>query len=323
MNDAIRLIVSTAFLVLAGAAFLLPVGGGVAMAQADQTCNQLKQRAARQDRIRAAYQCQRGARPDSLRMDNPLWQRCERIDRFMLGKALNRRAAALERCIESALATAGRGAVGLPQISGVRDSADIRPGRDVQGDRDATTAQAPAAEDARLPGAVAQPPTAPPLTDLLGSRRQNQETAGNQVGDDRGRLREPADAQRSDRDLTFLAGLVWSYAGPISGMSCTQWLEPSDPHSWDDNYLCSERDVGFQWSFRGPIQGRGLKCIQVREKSDPHDWHDNYFCWPRDLRVTFRFSSSGRIDGFRCLAIVEPSDPHSWNDNYLCHRPEE
>jgi len=83
--------------------------------------------------------------------------------------------------------------------------------------------------------------------------------------------------------------------------------------------LCTERDVGFQWSFRGPILGRGLKCIQVREKSDPHDWHDNYFCWPRDLNVAFRFSATGRIAGQRCVAIVEPSDPHTWRDNYLCH----
>jgi len=121
------------------------------------------------------------------------------------------------------------------------------------------------------------------------------------------------------RDRTFRAGLMWSYAGPLSGMHCVQWNEPSDPHQWDDNYLCSERDVGFKWSHRGPILGRGLKCIQVREKSDPHDWHNNYFCWPRDLAVTFRFSASGRVPGMRCIAIVEPSDPNTWRDNYLCH----
>ena len=130
-------------------------------------------------------------------------------------------------------------------------------------------------------------------------------------------------ARRNDpprrRDREFRSGLVWSYAGPIEGMHCVQWREPSDPHKWDDNYLCTERDVGFQWSFRGPILGRGLKCIQVNEKSDPHDWHDNYFCWPRDLKVTFRFSATGRIAGQRCVAIVEPSDPHTWRDNYLCH----
>ncbi|MGI9480090.1 MAG: hypothetical protein ACR2PI_25540 [Hyphomicrobiaceae bacterium] len=123
------------------------------------------------------------------------------------------------------------------------------------------------------------------------------------------------------RDRTFRAGLVWSYGGPIAGMHCVQWDEPNDPHMWFDNYLCSERDVGFKWSHRGPILGRGLKCIQVREKSDPNDWHNNYFCWPRDLAVTFRFSASGRLPGMNCVAIVEPSDPHTWRDNYLCHAP--
>jgi hypothetical protein len=116
------------------------------------------------------------------------------------------------------------------------------------------------------------------------------------------------------------AGLVWSFGGKIEGMHCLHWNEPSDPHDWYDNYLCSERDAGFRWSYRGPIQGRGLRCIQVHEPSDPDMWHDNYFCWPRDLRVIFRFSAAGRIAGMDCIAIVEPSDPHTWGDNYLCYR---
>jgi hypothetical protein len=30
----------------------------------------------------------------------------------------------------------------------------------------------------------------------------------------------------------------WSSSGPIQGKSCIQIIEPSDPHTWQDNYLC-------------------------------------------------------------------------------------
>lgn len=115
--------------------------------------------------------------------------------------------------------------------------------------------------------------------------------------------------------------LAWSFSGPIEGMHCVAWQEPSDPHDWQDNYLCSERDFGFQWSFRGPVHGRGLNCTQVKEAADPHTWHDNFFCWPRNLNIEFRFSSTGRLAGYLCISVNEPSDPHKWYDNYLCHRP--
>ena len=132
---------------------------------------------------------------------------------------------------------------------------------------------------------------------------------------------KPGPAPASVMQESIAPELTWSFAGPIDGKFCVQWNEPSDPHNWDDNYLCSERDLKFQWSFRGAITGRGLNCTQVKEAADPHTWHDNFFCWPRNLGIEFRFSSSGRLYGYRCVAIIEPSDPHTWYDNYLCHRP--
>ena len=133
--------------------------------------------------------------------------------------------------------------------------------------------------------------------------------------------RQPLARQAAPRGV-FNPELTWSFAGPISGMSCVRWNEPSDPHDWADNYLCSDRDYGFAWSFRGPIRGRGLNCTQVKEAADPHTWHDNFFCWPRNLGVAFRFSSGGRLPNHKCTAIIEPSDPHKWYDNFLCYRPD-
>ena len=72
----------------------------------------------------------------------------------------------------------------------------------------------------------------------------------------------------------------WSFAGPITGMKCTQINEGAEPaeHSWTDNYLCVPDDssLDFQWSSAGPLATK--ECIQWLEAADGHTWHDNYLC---------------------------------------------
>ena len=110
------------------------------------------------------------------------------------------------------------------------------------------------------------------------------------------------------------ARLTWSSAGPMPGQHCVRLLEPSDPHTWDDNYLCAPKDLGLSWSFAGPLPGQ--HCVRLNEASDPHTWDDNYLCSRQDFG--FRWSSAGPVAGLDCLALTEPADPHTWNDNYLC-----
>ena len=287
-------------------AFLLaaPFWASQAAAQDAEQCSRFLKRLERQDRIDAAFQCDRLRTMRDLQRTGEIdVDRCRRQRARTLRRLVLRRARQLELCIDQRLTKATtrrrQTAVGRRPVTarepGARPSPRANSGR---GD---------IARRGSVPGDAGRDTRADLIRDLLAK--------GPKVRtDDEG---EPA----ARRSRIFRSGLVWSYAGPIEGMTCVQWKEPSDPHNWDDNFLCTEEDVGFQWSFRGPILGRGLKCIQVREKSDPHDWHDNYFCWPRDLNVNFKFSSTGRVYGYRCLAIVEPSDPHTWRDNYLCHRP--
>jgi len=110
----------------------------------------------------------------------------------------------------------------------------------------------------------------------------------------------------------------WNCSGPLAGMTCTQIHEASDPHTWGDNYFCSDIDRGFRWSSAGPIAG--MRCTQVAESSEPagHTWGDNFLCAPNWLPYTFRWSSAGPIAGMSCLPWAEPADPHTWNDNHLC-----
>ena len=71
----------------------------------------------------------------------------------------------------------------------------------------------------------------------------------------------------------------WSPRGPISNMKCTKIIEPSDPDTWNDNYLCVPNDsnLHFYWTNAARIEGR--QCVQWEDSAeDPHTWHDNYLC---------------------------------------------
>jgi hypothetical protein len=111
-------------------------------------------------------------------------------------------------------------------------------------------------------------------------------------------------------------GFAWHCAGPVPNMYCTQIIEPSDPHTWNDNYFCSDGYIGMRWSNEGPIFG--MDCTQIWEYSDPHTWQDNYLCVPPGGRYHFAWSSAGRLSGLPCVQWREPSDPDTWGDNYLC-----
>lgn len=110
--------------------------------------------------------------------------------------------------------------------------------------------------------------------------------------------------------------LMWSYAGPIPGWACTQWREDADPYTWQDNYLCSNVDIGMRWNSAGSIPG--MRCTAITEGADPHTWHDNFLCVPSRSSVSFTWSSAGPVGGSACVHVNEPADPHTWHDNFLC-----
>ncbi len=148
--------------------------------------------------------------------------------------------------------------------------------------------------------------------------------------DDRSEIDESREEDNQSRDELFTIGapprkatesadgrFVWSSAGPVSGRVCTQIVEAADPHTWADNYFCSDRDYGIQWRSWGKIPG--MHCTQITEAADPHTWGDNYLCVPYGSTLHFRWSSAGPIAGMDCTQWLETADPHTWSDNYLCH----
>ncbi|MFT3836582.1 MAG: M57 family metalloprotease [Myxococcaceae bacterium] len=116
-------------------------------------------------------------------------------------------------------------------------------------------------------------------------------------------------------------GFSWSCYRPVPGKVCTQIREDADPHTWQDNYFCSDTDVGMRWSSAGPIPN--MRCTQILETADPDTWSDNYLCVPESSNVYFAWSSAGPVNGLECVKWHEPADPNTWNDNFLCldHAP--
>lgn len=311
---------------VAGTAIMALFVAGGARAEPNATCIELLKRLERQAVINRSYGCNVGEETwrSATAAETPAaLRRCAAETRAGLARRADKRAGELEACLFARVERREKSAPVVSQWS-------VRPGERTNSNS-VTTGAAGLRSVGKTP---ADGGTGGMITLRQGEVRElrDEDTVvlPNRREESARRVREllarspaikPASARPpANVSREFRAGLAWSYGGRIDGMHCVQWEEPSDPHDWYDNYLCSTRDFGFKWSFRGPIQGRGLRCIQVNEPSDPHFWHDNYFCWPRDLNVTFRFSSSGRVRDWGCIAVVEPSDPHTWGDNFLCYR---
>jgi SAM-dependent methyltransferase len=108
--------------------------------------------------------------------------------------------------------------------------------------------------------------------------------------------------------------IQWSSASWIPGLYCTKFEAPADPDGWNDNFLCSTRDLKLRWSYNGLIDG--MVCTHIFEGSDPDGWSNNYLCSPQDYG--FKWSFDKPIAGMQCLQINEPKDSHAWGDNFLC-----
>jgi len=94
-------------------------------------------------------------------------------------------------------------------------------------------------------------------------------------------------------------GMLYSRAGTIDGMTCVTTKEPASPWGWQNNYLCFNNDVpyDFTWSHMGCIKDKA--CIHWLELGSPleESWRDNYLCatpWP-NTNKTYEICSNAVI----------------------------
>lgn len=108
----------------------------------------------------------------------------------------------------------------------------------------------------------------------------------------------------------------WSQVGPISGMICVRVHEDGDTQGWNDNFLCSNQDLGLRWSQAGAI--KGMRCTRIHEDADPEGWNDNFLCLPSTSALNLSWSQAGSIPGKTCTRVHEDADTQGWDDNFLC-----
>lgn len=103
----------------------------------------------------------------------------------------------------------------------------------------------------------------------------------------------------------------------INGWWCVRMLEAS--LSWQDNYLCTNRDIGLTWinPFRCESSTK-LKCTHTLDTAEVI-WSDNALCLPVDSKVELVWSYCGAIPSMSCVQLYDPNAPGSHiNDNYVC-----
>ena len=98
--------------------------------------------------------------------------------------------------------------------------------------------------------------------------------------------------------------------------------EPLDSFYWSDNYMCTDRDIGMQWSASGPIAGLDCTLLNHPEAIGVHGgWTDNHLCLPTDSLYRLTWTSTGVTAGHWQCAQWNEGDPISWDDNYMCVDP--
>lgn len=148
---------------------------------------------------------------------------------------------------------------------------------------------------------------------------------------------------------TAQVGLAWDTAGPPSGPmppgNCTQIDEPSDPNTWNDNYLCvpASSSLHLAWTHfdnnpapGGPtgwyssdyLKAHGYPyCTKFDIPADyAHTWQDNELCMnqgrPNGLPL-LEFRTTADPSQY-CTPLRESADPDgTWNSTgyFLCEPP--
>lgn len=101
----------------------------------------------------------------------------------------------------------------------------------------------------------------------------------------------------------------------INGWWCVRVVEISP--SWQDNYLCTNRDIGLEWRAHYAECNTNMKCVYLPEIADSA-WTDNALCLPLNSKVDLTYSTCGKLPSMSCVHLFDPSGPLYLQDNYIC-----
>ena len=74
---------------------------------------------------------------------------------------------------------------------------------------------------------------------------------------------------------SYYAPLRFMFTSPsyVANWWCVKMFEVTK--SWDDNWLCSNRDIGLQWIWDSRAWRTDIKCVATAEPADKN-WNDNF-----------------------------------------------
>ncbi|CAF2920648.1 unnamed protein product [Rotaria sp. Silwood2] len=111
--------------------------------------------------------------------------------------------------------------------------------------------------------------------------------------------------------------LQFQFSSPTynSNWWCVKMFETTS--SWQDNYLCTNENIGLTWMWDNRACYTGLKCVATAEPAD-NRWHDNALCLPVDSNIELVWSYCGRLSQMNCIQLYDPAAPGYTHDNHLC-----
>ncbi|CAF1542386.1 unnamed protein product [Adineta ricciae] len=108
-------------------------------------------------------------------------------------------------------------------------------------------------------------------------------------------------------------------ASHINGWWCVRMFELTP--GWDNNYLCTNRDIGLSWGYRPTDCPTSAKCVVLSEPTyapEPWLWADNILCLPTQSNIELVWSYCGAVTGLPCVHLYDPVSPVAFLDNYIC-----
>ena len=89
---------------------------------------------------------------------------------------------------------------------------------------------------------------------------------------------------------------------------------------WNNNYLCTNRDIGLTYVLKMELCRTDLKCVGTIEPYDPNVWwwQDNALCLPVESTIERVWSFCGPVRRMNCLRLFDAESAKPFHDNHLC-----
>ncbi|CAF3336541.1 unnamed protein product [Rotaria socialis] len=87
--------------------------------------------------------------------------------------------------------------------------------------------------------------------------------------------------------------------------------------SRQDNYLCTNRDIGLSWRNYPHYCNSNLKYVYTPDYVNA-SWSDNALCLPLESKMELISPPCGLLPPMSCVHLFDSSKTAALNDNFVC-----